>query len=179
LLDNPARAVESFLHPSVKLLPGHVQAVFIHNVLKVYGNIKDQDELRTFGKLLIDKLPMFTHSTHLEVQERACTALEILKIVEEHDFSPEIVEEIVALFEGELNPVAAKAQKKVPVPEDLDLDSWINDPLSDDEPDKQDFSFLPKASKDDLGFSPEEAISSEEEEIRETVSFFFFFRFVL
>lgn len=29
----------------------------------------------------------------------------------------------------ELNPVAPKAQKKVPVPEGLDLDVWINDPL--------------------------------------------------
>jgi AP-3 complex subunit delta-1 len=29
----------------------------------------------------------------------------------------------------ELNPVAPKAQKKVPIPEGLDLDQWINDPL--------------------------------------------------
>lgn len=32
------------------------------------------------------------------------------------------------LFEGELNPVAPKAQRKVPVPEGLDLDAWINEP---------------------------------------------------
>ena len=31
-------------------------------------------------------------------------------------------------YAGELNPVAAKAQKKVPVPEGLDLEAWINDP---------------------------------------------------
>ena len=31
-------------------------------------------------------------------------------------------------YAGELNPVASKAQKKVPVPEGLDLDAWINDP---------------------------------------------------
>ena len=172
LLEDPARAVESFLHPSVKLLPGHVQAVFVHNVLKVFATIKDQDELRTLGRLLIEKLPTFTHSTHLEVQERACTVLEILKIVEEHDFSPEIVDEVVALFEGELNPVAPKAQRKVPVPEDLDLDTWINDPLSDDEPDKQDFSFIPKVGgRDDFGFGggdQEDTPSSDDEEVRET-----------
>ncbi|KAL5971341.1 AP-3 complex subunit delta-1 [Taenia solium] len=36
--------------------------------------------------------------------------------------------ELCSLFEGELNPVAPKAQRKVPVPEGLDLDAWINEP---------------------------------------------------
>ncbi|VDO08075.1 unnamed protein product [Rodentolepis nana] len=36
--------------------------------------------------------------------------------------------ELSLLFEGELNPVAPKAQRKVPVPEGLDLDAWINPP---------------------------------------------------
>ena len=43
--------------------------------------------------------------------------------------------ELRSLFEGELNPVAPKAQKKVPVPEGLDLDEWINEPPSDLEED--------------------------------------------
>ena len=34
-----------------------------------------------------------------------------------------------ALYAGELNPVAPQAQKKVPVPEGLDLDAWINEPV--------------------------------------------------
>lgn len=38
---------------------------------------------------------------------------------------------MLSLFSGELNPVAPKAQKKVPVPEGLDLDAWINEPLED------------------------------------------------
>jgi len=41
------------------------------------------------------------------------------------------------LKKGDLNPVAPKAQKKVPIPEGLDLDEWINDPPSDDEPTPQ------------------------------------------
>ncbi|XP_010795948.1 AP-3 complex subunit delta-1-like, partial [Notothenia coriiceps] len=45
----------------------------------------------------------------------------------------EIAEEVIALFAGELNPVAPKAQKKVPVPEGLDLDAWINEPPSESE----------------------------------------------
>ncbi|CDI97079.1 Clathrin coatomer adaptor adaptin N terminal [Echinococcus multilocularis] len=36
--------------------------------------------------------------------------------------------ELCSFFEGELNPVAPKAQRKVPVPEGLDLDAWINEP---------------------------------------------------
>ena len=37
-----------------------------------------------------------------------------------------IISELSSLFRGELNPVAAKAQQKVPVPMDLDLDKSVN-----------------------------------------------------
>lgn len=40
----------------------------------------------------------------------------------------EIVQELAVLFAGDLNPVAPKAQKKVPIPDGLDLDAWINPP---------------------------------------------------
>uniref|UniRef100_U5EX37 AP-3 complex subunit delta n=1 Tax=Corethrella appendiculata TaxID=1370023 RepID=U5EX37_9DIPT len=43
----------------------------------------------------------------------------------------EIIEEMVQLFVGDLNPVAAKAQRKVQLPEGLDLDEWINEPPSE------------------------------------------------
>ncbi|CAH8583737.1 unnamed protein product [Heterobilharzia americana] len=39
-----------------------------------------------------------------------------------------ITDELNALFAGEIIPVAPKAQKKVPIPEGLDLDAWINPP---------------------------------------------------
>jgi len=41
--------------------------------------------------------------------------------------------ELETFFAGELNPVAPKAQKKVPVPEGLDLDAWINEPEQEEE----------------------------------------------
>ncbi|CAK1548539.1 unnamed protein product [Leptosia nina] len=41
-------------------------------------------------------------------------------------FSGGLIEELASLFEGELKPVAPKAQKKVPVPDDLDLDQWLS-----------------------------------------------------
>lgn len=50
----------------------------------------------------------------------------------------EIMQEMVVLFAGDLNPVAPKAQKKVPVPEGLHLDEWINQPPSVDSSESSD-----------------------------------------
>ncbi|XP_067642164.1 AP-3 complex subunit delta isoform X2 [Eurosta solidaginis] len=44
----------------------------------------------------------------------------------------EIVREMALLFDGELIPVAPKAQRKVPLPDGLDLDVWINAPPEDE-----------------------------------------------
>lgn len=44
----------------------------------------------------------------------------------------EIIQEMALLFDGELIPVAPKAQRKVPLPDGLDLDEWINPPPEDD-----------------------------------------------
>jgi AP-3 complex subunit delta-1 len=61
--------------------------------------------------------------------------LEVIQIVKPLLASnPEAALEIAALFEGELNPVAPKAQGKVPIPEGLDLDKWINEPPRDPSP---------------------------------------------
>lgn len=43
----------------------------------------------------------------------------------------EIVHEMAVLFAGDLNPVAPKAQRKVQVPDGLNLDEWINPPATD------------------------------------------------
>lgn len=44
----------------------------------------------------------------------------------------EIIQEMALLFAGELIPVAPKAQRKVPLPDGLDLDEWINPPPEDE-----------------------------------------------
>ncbi|XP_053602028.1 AP-3 complex subunit delta [Plodia interpunctella] len=44
----------------------------------------------------------------------------------EQGFSGGLIEELADLFEGELKPVAPKAQKKVPMPPDLDLSQWLS-----------------------------------------------------
>ena len=70
------------------------------------------------GAMLVEKLPVFIQSGDLEVQERACCILQLMKyIVKLQGKGAAVASELVALFAGDLNPVAAKAQKKVPVPE--------------------------------------------------------------
>ncbi|CAF4217172.1 unnamed protein product, partial [Rotaria sordida] len=53
-----------------------------------------------------------------------------LKLIEKSEFN---VNELSALFNCVLNLVADKAQRKVVVPNGLDLNAWINDPPSDSE----------------------------------------------
>lgn len=49
---------------------------------------------------------------------QACCILQLVKyILKLHGKGVKVADEVVALFAGELNPVAVKAQKKVPVPE--------------------------------------------------------------
>jgi len=67
---------------------------------------------------LLERLTPFMQSADLEVQERASCAVHILKLVAKlQDTDTEIINELMQLFHGELNPVAPKAQKKVPIPE--------------------------------------------------------------
>ena len=67
---------------------------------------------------LLERLAPYMQSADLEVQERASCAVHILKLVAKHqEAGAEIINELMQLFHGELNPVAPKAQKKVPIPE--------------------------------------------------------------
>ncbi|KAL5022862.1 hypothetical protein ScPMuIL_002017 [Solemya velum] len=136
---DPKVTLEAMLKPKITALPGHIQSVYVQNILKLYGNVLKQAELeenddliRELGQLMSEKLPMFVQSADLEVQERACCMLQLVKYVMKlHDKGAKVGTEVATLFAGELNPVARKAQRKVPVPEGLDLDRWINEPPSE------------------------------------------------
>lgn len=107
---------------------------------------------------VLEKLQDFNSSIDIEVQERAnsaCILIEMLRAqfndtnvscnhdidfigsesseISQHQASIpplaiEIIQEMALLFSGELIPVAPKAQRKVPLPDGLDLDEWINPP---------------------------------------------------
>ncbi|XP_067938013.1 AP-3 complex subunit delta-1-like [Watersipora subatra] len=136
LLANPMNTLEAMFIPKVTSLPGHIQSVYVQNIMKLYSAILvkaevegDDAKIREVSQVLLNKLPMYVQSSDLEVQERACSALQLMKyIIKLLDKGVSVGEEVAFLFTGELNPVAPKAQKKVPVPEGLDLDQWINKP---------------------------------------------------
>eukprot|EP00003_Mantamonas_plastica_P010943 TRINITY_DN204_c0_g1_i9.p1 TRINITY_DN204_c0_g1~~TRINITY_DN204_c0_g1_i9.p1 ORF type:complete len:787 (-),score=371.76 TRINITY_DN204_c0_g1_i9:131-2491(-) len=93
------------------------------------------------AELSLARLPMLAQSVHLEVQERACTALSIIKLVEElKSETAQVLGQVGRLFEEELAVVSAKAARKQDklLREELgeagmDLDSWINGPFPDSE----------------------------------------------
>ncbi len=76
------------------------------------------EALEEVGAMLVERLPIFIQSGDLEVQERACCILQLMKyIVKLQGKGAAVADELVSLFAGDLKPVASNAQKKVPIPE--------------------------------------------------------------
>ncbi|XP_013195011.2 AP-3 complex subunit delta [Amyelois transitella] len=78
-------------------------------------------------------------------------------------FSGGLIEELADLFDGELKPVAPKAQKKVPMPPDLDLSQWLSvsrwssdSSSSEDEEAEAVFAAPPPDGRPTAQFTPEE-----------------------
>ncbi|OUM68943.1 hypothetical protein PIROE2DRAFT_3170, partial [Piromyces sp. E2] len=106
--------------------------IYIYWLLKLNFTESSTDAYKQITTMLMDKLQLFMGNSDIEVQDRANLVLEILnKIYEQYDpvndKDKELIKSIDSLFDGELKPVAAKAQKMVPVPEGLDLDKVINE----------------------------------------------------
>ncbi|CAG0900344.1 unnamed protein product, partial [Darwinula stevensoni] len=135
-LPDPRGTLEAMVRMRMGSLPSHIQATFIQNILKVYSRIisraeeeHDDETIHEVGKLVLERLPDLVSSSDLEVQERACTILTLMKQIQKLQGRGEkVAKDLAFLFAGDLNPVAPKAQRKVPVPEGLDLDAWINEP---------------------------------------------------
>ncbi len=150
-LTQPEPVMTSLLHPTSVQLPSKTLAVYLQAIPKVFtcmaGNeqISWTPERKTLLSLLMARIihflePLSTHPS-LEVQERAVEYLELMRLAAEaasgtaagsnHDEFTDppllLTQAIPSLFTGaELNPVAPGAQRKVPVPDDLDLETPIN-----------------------------------------------------
>lgn len=168
----------------LKPIPGHIQAVFVQNSIKVFTNILDraiteQDVETATGvsDFMEQQLQNFLSSGDIEVQERASATLMIVQTIkslfnnnenviskptmtnhdllndlndqEENGEVPvnssllppalsEILLELQALSEGDILPVAPKAQRKVQLPDGLNLDDWINGPPSESSSEAED-----------------------------------------
>uniref|UniRef100_A0A7E4V9H3 AP-3 complex subunit delta n=1 Tax=Panagrellus redivivus TaxID=6233 RepID=A0A7E4V9H3_PANRE len=133
--------LESMLRIKMSLVPGALLSIYIQTITKLYSVLltkhekeNDWDAVESLDNLILSKLPEFEYTDHLEAQERACNLIQILKFIEkQHASRTKMGDAFAMLFEGELNPVAAKAQKRVPVPEGLDLDAYIYEPEPDSE----------------------------------------------
>lgn len=79
---DPRETLEAMLKPRVTSLPGHIQSVYVQNIIKLYSCIlvkaeeeMDEETTKEVGTLLVEKLPMFVQSADLEVQERVRESL--------------------------------------------------------------------------------------------------------
>eukprot|EP01156_Anaeramoeba_ignava_P017483 Anaeramoba_ignava/a77_427.p1 GENE.a77_427~~a77_427.p1 ORF type:complete len:658 (-),score=213.71 a77_427:1113-3086(-) len=135
-------ALESLLQNRITSLPSTIQAIFIQNAMKLYIRIaaSNSDKMEETDKIILEKLPLFTQSVHLEVQERACGCLAVIKLIQKiRKEEADIASEFKKIFTEELNPVAPRAQRKVPIPQGLDLDAWINEPPKEESDHEDDY----------------------------------------
>ncbi|KIH52494.1 adaptin region [Ancylostoma duodenale] len=122
---NVPSVLESMLRARTSVMSGHILSVYVQNIGKLYSTLlskaeeeDDWDAIESLDNLMLSKLADFELAEHLEAQERACTLMSILRVVEAaHARREKIATDIAKLYEGELNPVAPKAQRKVPVPD--------------------------------------------------------------
>ncbi|XP_055641304.1 AP-3 complex subunit delta isoform X1 [Toxorhynchites rutilus septentrionalis] len=174
-------------------------ANLIHDCLEE-DNLAD---IRKHCDKLLQGLPIYQSSGDIEVQERANSAFMMVQIlkdtlpggnsdiltdiatsVEESEVLgkpsipievAELIREIKELFVGDLNPVATKAQRKVQLPDGLDLDEWINTPptVSSESSDEEKFSLFVQNSDDreqngeHRGYKKSEQTQEELDKIRE------------
>ena len=157
LLTDPLSTFDSLVQSSSSSLPSDILAGYIQAVAKIYASLTGSESLtwtferKTYVTLLTERVIRFleplTISPNLEVQERAVEFLELFRLASEaitaQPAMPEGAEEqygppllltqaVPSLFSGqELNPVAPRAQRKVPLPPGLDLDEPINPNLHD------------------------------------------------
>jgi AP-3 complex subunit delta-1 len=150
-LTRPEPIMTSLLHSTSVQLPAKTLAVYLQAIPKVFSNMAGNDQIswtperKTLLSLLMARIihflePLSTHPS-IEVQERAVEYLELMRLAAEAasgtatgtdngDFTDPpllLTQAIPALFSGgELNPVAPGAQRKVTIPDDLDLDTPIN-----------------------------------------------------
>lgn len=142
--------LNSLIHSRVRSLPDMTISAYLQAVPKVLVSIVTHDglswnmERKTMVTLLLARIvhflePLTAHPS-LDVQERSVELVELMRVtaqaVSNHedycDHGPFLLTKVIpSLFTGSsLNPVAPTAQKKVPLPAELNLDTPLNRNLS-------------------------------------------------
>jgi len=137
-LVSPLKALKSLLLPAIEYFPVNTQAVCIQSALKIFahwGSTLELDEYIVACKNVKDTASRLTISEDLELAERAAMIDQLIPKSEylNRDDMMNFHESLKTLFNIEFNAIASKAQRKVLIPDGLDLDSWIHSPLKQEE----------------------------------------------
>ena len=148
-LPDAHETLNSLIHPLVGSMPDTIISSYLQAVPKVFIATLSREgfswnlERKSMMALLLARIlhflePLTTHPS-LDVQERSVELVELIRITAEavnnHDdesaIGPLLLTTVLpALFTGSnLNPVAPNAQKKVPLPSALELDTQLNQNL--------------------------------------------------
>lgn len=151
MLPDPEAVLTSLLQSSTAQLPTNTLINYLQAIPKIFSVITNNERTswtssrQSNTTLLIARIVHFleplTMHPNLDVQERAVEYLDLMRLASEavssHEPSSDgsdfvdppllITQAIPSLFSGvELNPVAVAALRKVPQPDDIDLDAPIN-----------------------------------------------------
>lgn len=138
--------LNSLIHPLVGSFPDTIVSSYLQALPKVListilrggfsWNLERQSMMALLLARILHFLEPLTMHPSLDVQERSVELVELIRItaqaVNKHDdkstSGPLLLTRVLpSLYTGSnLNPVAPNAQKKVPVPSELDLDTQIN-----------------------------------------------------
>ncbi|MCJ1284904.1 AP-3 complex subunit delta [Xylographa opegraphella] len=149
-LSNRQDTVNHLLLPTVQSFNSQIICAYIHAIGKILASLTSEatqwsQEWQTICSLLLSRIvqflePLATHPS-LEAQERSVQFLELMRLVAEavinhgiqHEVGPRLLTHgLPSLFkELVLNPVAATAQRKVPLPNNIDLAMPIGHKLTE------------------------------------------------
>ena len=142
---SPSEAdMEPLIHNSVQSLPPTVISAYLQAIPKVLASLVSRTpawtlENRSMVSLTVTRVinflePLTTHP-NIEVQERSVEFVELMRVIlqatansdMECEYGPLLLTKALPqLFDGfALNPVAPTAQRKVPLPDELDLEKSI------------------------------------------------------
>ena len=141
--------LEPLIHPRVQTLSSVVVSAYVQAIPKVLASLilrrsNWNSDCQTMTSLLVSRIvhflePLTIHPS-IEVQERSVEILELMRVllqaITKHALDsvsppPLVTEALPHLFSGsDLNPVAPTAQRKVPLPMELDLEAPINTNLA-------------------------------------------------
>lgn len=125
LIDDYVSVVERLVNFPKRGLDSAAQVRILTACIKVFVRSGDEQAAKVF-EIVSKHVKLLVNSQFAEVQDRAWFFNSLLS-----EFGSERREELAPLFVGKLIPVDPRAQSKVPVADDLDLDTPLLDLKSD------------------------------------------------